>query len=575
MNRFNPKTDVSAVEQEIEWYCHNYYIPREDAQLFAMIDPLNYYPIFTSLDSNGKIVVEDTPDAVSLELFVGTKRQFLYKQYVITHSSIVLELTQEFKTGWNPKNYLVFRNGLLLNSIMYDVYCPSFTSVYTVKSIYSQTKFLKGDRIDVFYIEADDRFKPVQFNHDVFIKNVKQFCEIPGQLAVRIPYPYASYPRQTEMFYVFNTQTKRYLTKDVDYAVEAGGQYIILKDETILTAVNEDSLTFVFPYCMSEYEFETANDLVGEESGISFFISYSQWEPKHAGDVFSPTGIIEFNPPFSEYDLTKDNFLLFCNNTYMHPDKYDFIDNTHIKLLDPMDAAHAEFAKYTMLIFHETDSKAKLYRSFEFQAIPVIPTMDNQSIIDLPIVNPANTGFMAFEGALMFDVHEKFTWDKSNNQIIVHDPSSIKAGRQILFVFYLNVPDKKKYKHIEIVTIKFESLTDDSVTMKNTAGYRIQFNKKNCIIFMNGTYLDPERYEISENILKFTNPLDKLRAHKAFTGVYLVSHLLHPDTPYDILDDIRDGYPNKLLWFDEMKAKPIIEEIEVPDSTVIPDHAFR
>ena len=564
MDRINPATDVTAVEKELNDIAHNYAIPKEDVQLFAMIDAYNYVPIPTYLNSEGDIVVDDVPDAISLELYLGTKKQFLYKQYIVGYTDLRLDLDFAFKTAWNPKNFIVFRNGYLLNSVLYDVYCPTFNSVYTLKTIYSQTTFLEGDRIDVFYIEGDDRFKPVKFNHDVFIKNVVQLCEVQNQLAVRIPYPSAAYPRQTEMFYVFNTQTKRYLTKDTDYIVEKGGQYIILKDPDILTKVNEDSLTFVFPYCMTNYEAETNTDGVGEASGISFYTCYYQWEPKYPGDVYSPTGILKFDNPFTRYTLVKENFILFCNNTYMHPDRYQLIDNSTIKLLDPIDIAHAEFAKYTMLIFEETEKSAISYRKFEFQVFSVIPTVDGQSVINVPNVDPANTNFLVFEGALMFDVSNRYTWDKGKNQIIVQYPNMIKAGREIVFVFYTNVPNKKKQKTLEIIKIKFESFQNGQVHMTNTAGYNIMFNKKNCIVFMNGTYLNPDRYEINDNILTFINPLDNLRAHKAFTGCYLVSHMLEQDLPYDIMDDIRDGYPNKLLWFDERKVKPIIEEIITP-----------
>ena len=53
--------------------------------------------------------------------------------------------------------------------------------------------------------------------------------------------------------------------------------------------------------------------------------------------------------------------------------------------------------------------------------------------------------------------------------------------------------------------------------------------------------------------------------HKAFTGCFLIAHVLDTDLPLDILDDIRDGYPNKLLWFDEIQQAPEIEKVTVTD----------
>jgi hypothetical protein len=140
----------------------------------------------------------------------------------------------------------------------------------------------------------------------------------------------------------------------------------------------------------------------------------------------------------------------------------------------------------------------------------------------------------------------------------------MKAGRELVFVFYTNDPKPKRRKTMELVKIKFESIADGSVEMTNDSGYNILFNKKNCILFMNGTYLDPAKYEIIDgHKLVFVNPLDQLRMHKAFTGCFLVAHILDTDLPLDLLDDIRDGYPNKLLWFDEIDQKPDIELVEV------------
>lgn len=567
MNRLNPITDPTKVEEELEFLCNNYKVPKEDVRLFAKIDGCNYYPIETHLDSNGKFVVEDTPEAVGMDLYLGTKRQFLHERINMEANSFKIELSPKFKTAWDPKNFLIFQNGYLLNSVLYKVFCPTFTSDYIVKVVYNRNVFKKDDYIDIFYIEADDRFKNIRFNHDVYIKYVKFTCEVENQIVVQIPYPYAAYPRQTEMFFIWNNQTKRYLFRDDDYYTDSTGHYVVLKKSTILERPNYDQITFVFPYCQSDYEDETSQTQVGEETGTSFTISSYQWVPEYPTQVFSPNPIIEFKPEFTRYPLTKDNFLLFNNNVYMHPSRYEVVDNSHIKLLSTEDIMRAEFEKYTMLIYEETEPKAKLYRSFEIDCYSYVITTDGQSVIPVPAMDPIETGFLVFYGSLMFDMSNKFEWDKSNSTMVVN-PSELdqmKAGRELVFVFYTNNPLYKKKKTFELVKIKFESTEDGSVEMVNTAGYNIQFNKKNCIIFMNGTYLDPDKYEIIDgHKLVFINPLDQLRMHKTFTGVYFVAHLLS-DYPVDLLDDIKDGYPNKLLWFDEMRQKPEIEIVEVLD----------
>ena len=149
----------------------------------------------------------------------------------------------------------------------------------------------------------------------------------------------------------------------------------------------------------------------------------------------------------------------------------------------------------------------------------------------------------------------KYTWDQINNKIILNDIRQIKQGEEIVVIFYTNVPDRKVKKTIELVKVKFISTQDGSLKLSSDK-YPIKFNKQNLILFQNGRYLDPIKYEISDNnVLTFTNPLDKLRKNKAFTGVYLVSHVVHNDDDSALYDGMNDGYPNKLLWFSEMYSR--------------------
>ena len=555
MNRANSITLVADVEQEIQNECFNNFIPKQDALLFAQIDQYNLYPVETFVDSEGNIQIEDVGDAAYKELYLGTKNQFIHKRYKISYSSIRLDLDKTFATAWNPNNFIIFRNGYLLNSVLYNIIIPTFTSAYTVKCIYSQTRFLKGDLIDVFYIDGYDKFKPIKFNQDIYIKTVKVYCEEPGQTLVKIPYPYESYPKGNHMFYVFNTQNKTYLSKKVeDYNIDTTNEYIVLRDSNILQNVAKDSVTFTFPYCVADFATELEEDGIGEKSGILFTQSSYEWQPRTPNEQFSlPNGILEFQPKFTRYKFQKKNFLLFMNSIFLDPNRYEVIDNNHIKLLDASDIAHAEFARFNMFIFNELDGSR--FRSFEMQTYRLVPIRDGQTEFDLPDINPEFTDFLIFERGLFFDVADKYTWDQINNKIILNENRQIKKGEEIVVIFYTNVPDRKIKRTIELVKIKFTTSQEDSLRLSSDK-YPIKFTKQNLILFQNGRYLDPIKYEISDsNILTFTNPLDKLRKNKAFTGVYLVSHVVRSDDDSELYDGMNDGYPDKVLWFSEMYSR--------------------
>ena len=568
MARVNPYCNTKMVEDElnIKFTKHNHIKP-EDVLVFAVIDDTNFYPVKTSLDSNGHFHLEDNGALIRRPLFVGSKRQFLYKQYNLQEDSIRIDLDNAFKTGWNPNKYIIFRNGYLLNSNLYKIYVPTFDSDYAIKCIYSSTTFKAGDRLDIFYIEHPD-FQQVRFNQDIYIQTRRAYCETENQVLVKVPYPYDSYPRNKNMFYVVDDQTHHYLDNRYDYTVADGAEYIVLRNDQLLKKPYKDNLIFTFPYAKEDFEDESDMDGIGENSGVSFITLHSSYEPK-ANELYSnPDGLVYFDPPFNKYKLTKENIMIFCNTTFVNPERYKLKSNGCIQLLEKEDIAHYEYSRFTMLIFAETTKISKKYREFDFKIFQVFPTQDGQTQFTIPSVEPKNTDFMVFEGSLFFDVHNRYTWntDVQPNTMTLNDPAiKIRTNRPLTFLFYTNSDNGyRKTKTMELVKIQFESTEDGKVHMYNSRKYDIEFNKQNSIIFMNGVYLEPDRYEIVDNDLKFTTPTDTIYTGKSFTGIYLVSHKLDTDggdEGYFVHDEMSQGFKDKYLWFDELYTKPIITQV--------------
>jgi len=61
-------------------------------------------------------------------------------------------------------------------------------------------------------------------------------------------------------------------------------------------------------------------------------------------------GIVNFAPKFKEYDIMKNNFMLFANGTWIHPDRYKLNSNTEIEFINESDKRHANYAHYNMII---------------------------------------------------------------------------------------------------------------------------------------------------------------------------------------------------------------------------------
>lgn len=153
---------TTAVENELAIQLTNLDIDTKDARLFVELNPNNLYPIDISIDSNDHIVINDITEVKNKNLYLGTKKQFIYKRYIVDSLSNKFDLDDIFKSGWDSTRYLIFRNGYKLHPSIYRVACPTLHNQFNTKTIYSMKKFHPNDRLDIFYIESEDYFKNIE-----------------------------------------------------------------------------------------------------------------------------------------------------------------------------------------------------------------------------------------------------------------------------------------------------------------------------------------------------------------------------------------------------------------------------
>ncbi len=562
----NPYTNVEKVENELNAkYSNSDLIDPEDVQLFVKINENNYYPINTLVDKYGKFHVDDSTSYAEKQLYAGSKHQFLYKQYLIEEDNkFALKISDDatFATGWDKSKYVMFLNGYLVNEVLFQITIPSIDNEYLDKWLYSAILFNKGDRIDLFYIEGrDNAFEHVRFNQDIYVNCKKVKADVDNQEIVKVPYPYSAYPRNEHMFYVFDGTTKKYLNNKTDYSVADNGEYIFLHDDNILKTAYESYIVFTFPYVKEEFEDEEDPNGVGETTGVSFFASYYTYDEENESGLDQSNGYIKFHPAFDDYKLLKENFLLFRNSTFVQPELYRLVNNNTIQLLDANLIKYAPYDKYTMLIFRETDKQSYRARQFNFNVYQV-KVYAGQKTINVPDSIPKDSDFLVFNGTLFLDMHDKYKWVDGNPQTIQiqDDAVDIKGDRMLTFIFYTNSKKSIKRKTLRFIKLKFETTGENEVYVTNESGYNLKYNKKNFIIFHNGTYLPPDRYDINKSTGKidFIDKFDFINHESTFTGIFLVSQRI--EDAYDdwLYYSILDGDPNKLLWFDEIYAKPVI-----------------
>ena len=269
-------TDSAAVEKEIEdeyINCGSKDIDPEDIAVYVEIDKDNLYPLDISIN-DGKVKIKDTYFAADRNLYLGSKRQFLYKQMYIDHRSNILKLDGTFRTGWNKDKYLLFKNGYLVNRAIYWVRVSDMENIYGDKLIFSASSFKPGDRIDLFYIESRDDMDLVPYNRDVYMSSKIVTSYKNNQKVVKVPYPNKVYPRGQKQFFIF-TKDGLFLDNRYDYTLSDDKEYVSFKKDVLPNT--GDFVTFVFPYVRSNFEVdgEYEDALSGEKAGTKFFFSYS------------------------------------------------------------------------------------------------------------------------------------------------------------------------------------------------------------------------------------------------------------------------------------------------------------
>ena len=321
MNRINPKTSNTAnIEAEINKLCQNWYIPKEDARLFVRLNNNNYYPVETYIDSQGNLVIEDDERIKGKWLHMGTNKQFIYYRYIIANDTNLRNFGTAFRLGWNPDNYIVFRNGYLMNPAAYKIKCPTLDNIYTYKTLYSFVKLKKDDRLDIFYIESPDGFKGIRFNQDIYTRSIRVYAENDDQVVFEIPYPYTSYPREGDMFYVYDHRDGRYLHYQIeDYTITNNKQFIVVREG--IKFAKGDYIVFVFPYCVTEFP----NDFIDSVEEATDVVTFRSVGKSKSGNK------IIFDPEFTDYTLYEGNCLVTYEDKVLDPYHYHILSNKVIQ----------------------------------------------------------------------------------------------------------------------------------------------------------------------------------------------------------------------------------------------------
>ena len=569
--------DVSSVEKELnDKYANNPNIRINDIVILGYVTDYSYYPIeFNIVD--GKITLNNNSNLLNRRLFVCSNRQYLNETYTssnndYTASSNIIELRSSMKTAWNKDKFLIFLNGFYIGRNHYHVIIPSFDNEYLKKNIIFDFPLPDKSQVDIIYMESDEDMDNVKFNRDlklyhreIFLKDsqydiANYYLE---SYPIKVPYPYDLYPKGPHTFYVFSSEHE-HLIQNVDYDFFNGYDYIALRFDrrhlNIPANYLERYISFVFPFVRrdweeTDYNYENTEDSFGTRSGITYFISESI--------STDANGNIKFSPKFTQYTLTKNNFLLFSNTTFIDPERYNIIANDHLQMISAYDKADCVNSAYNMVIFAENKAVANKYTQFTFDIYDITATVDGQTVFNLPRKSLVQD-FMIFRGSVIMDQGDRYIWDKDGQKITLTNPyDGFVKGHTMQVVYYRN--KDTVYDRDTIVIRKFyiNINTNEYVDLPQAIFNNLAFDYSNLMLFVNTAYLEPSRYTISSTgRLTFTNPKDigVLVPGKHLTGILLERVKISGSVSDDGMNHSKNKFlsvvdDDTFIWFDEQITK--------------------
>lgn len=515
---FTNSINVFELEKEInDRFSNNIDFDINKITIFAKISNYSYYPIESTIDDEGKIRIKKSNDYINLDLYIGSKQQFLHKQIILNQNSYKIELDEYFKTAWNPDKFIIFQNGYLMNHGLFSYIIPSFDNSYLKKYIYSTALFRKNTRIDIFYIESEDNFFSVPISRDTYLGTIKYIARKNNERVIPIPYPFKE---KKSYFMVFNEQGY-YLENENDYVLSNDKFFISLKTPLELATINY--ITFTFPLISKEKEeIDLTNISIIPEDDEPDFTGYyfDIYE-----SIYSPDGYIRYNPSFPYYDLVKEDFLLFGNSTFIHPLRYQFINNTSLRMIGDIDKRHSPWAHYNMIIPVSKDAKTKYKEDYiqpKFKIVELVTT-ERTNTLEFPVIEEEYESVMIFRNSLILSIYDedRFIIDDINHKfIIVNEEDWIPANTTVTFIFM----SSKTNTDQKLILIQESFKCSDYTTPLPETIYRYagqRFNKTKLLLFLNGTFITPERFRLSHNTIYLLDGDIDFNDDHTYTIIYL------------------------------------------------------
>ena len=208
-----------------------------------------------------------------------------------------------------------------------------------------------------------------------------------------------------------------------------------------------------------------------------------------------------------------DNVILYKNTVMIDPSRYRIVGYDLIEFYDYENLNLDSHYNVTMQII--TDSREWLFEDMTTMKYAYVEaTVDNQSVFEIPDVKDSDgldyRFFLVFRGSVCIDNQYRYKISDDYKTItFTNTEDFVPKGSNILFVFVkLTKSDQFGPLHVKPVYVyldtppKSEVSFDDNVyQLKIPYFHNLTFTQKNFMMFIQDTFISPDRYKVENNII--------------------------------------------------------------------------
>ena len=229
------------------------------------------------------------------------------------------------------------------------------------------------------------------------------------------------------------------------------------------------------------------------------------------------SGIYRFNCTSDTRHIQPgDQINLYMHTVYISPDRYRISGQDQLEFYDYKDNNIDNFVVTMQLITDNRNWELQDLTNTRFESVTA--EIDNQSVFSIPQVVDSDgypyRYFLIFRGSICIMNKDRYVISDDNTTLtFTNTEDFVPKGTKLYFVF-VKILRADQFGPLHVKPIFLTTIADPDTTgnFGETFTYKVKipdlkglkYNKQNVMMFMQNTFISPERYEISDNTVTMT-----------------------------------------------------------------------